>query len=183
MRIVDSQGNELTNVDYDKGTTEPHKLLIAHHDAVEPQEAVYDTVFVSKGEKGDLYEFRLVTPAVYGEEAWDEYEDVLLYTPYTAEQLADIAKKKEEEEKRQEELRKQAEAEAEKQKKNSEFLESAPTRVSTLEQDQMDTDEALTSLYEAMQKSQLDTDEALTSLYETISSNSNSTTDSDSTAN
>lgn len=171
MRIVDSQGNELTNVDYDKGTTEPHKLLIAHHDAVEPKEAVYDTVFVSKGEKGDLYEYRLVTPAVYGEEALDEYEDVLLYTPYTEEQLAEIEKQKAEQAKRDEEARKQAEVEAAKKKKNEEFLESAPDRVSTLEQSQLDTDETLTSLYEAMQKSQLDTDEALTSLYETISAN------------
>ena len=183
MRTVDAQGNELTNVDYDKGTTEPHKLLIAHHDAIEHKDAVYEDVLVYEGEKGKLYEYRLVSPEVYAEDAWDEYEDVLLYTPYTAEQLSDIAKKKEEKEKRQEELRKQAEAEAEKQKKNNEFLESAPTRVSTLEQDQLDTDEALTSLYEAMHKSQLDTDEALTSLYETISSNSNSTTDSGSTAN
>ena len=175
MRIVDAQGNEILNVDYDKGTTEPHKILIAHHDAIEHKDAVYENVLVYEGEKGKLYEYRLVSPEVYAQDAWDEYEDVLLYTPYTAEQLVEIAKQKEEEAKRLEELRKQAQIEEEKRKKNEEFLASAPDRVSTLEQSQLDTDETLTSLYEAMQKSQLDTDEALTSLYEAIASSSTDT--------
>ena len=153
MRIVDAQGNEISNVDYDKGTTEPHKLLIKHHDAVEHKDAVYENVLVYEGEKGELYEYRLVSPEVYAEDAWDEYEDVLLYTPYTDEQLAAIAKQKEEEAKRQEELRKQAEAEAAKKKKNDEFLASAPDRVASLEKSQIDTDEALTGLYEAITKS------------------------------
>ena len=104
MKIVDDKGNELTNVDYSKGTTQPHKLLVAHHDAVEHKDPVYENVKVYEGENGDLYEYRIVSPEVYAQDAWDEYEDVLLYTPYTEEQLAEIAKKKEEEEKRQEEL-------------------------------------------------------------------------------
>lgn len=156
--VLDVDGNAVANPDMEKGYTTPGKRLVQHHEAIQFAPAVYEDVLVSSvdasdetfGHEGELYEHRLVTPQVEYQPAWDEYEDVLIYTAYTAEELA----QKEKEKKDAEEARKQAEVEAaaqqKKQQEQQKFLDSAPERVSKLETSQLDTDQAIVSLYEAL---------------------------------
>lgn len=151
MKTVDKDGNVLKSVDYEKGYTNAGKLLVKHHDAVEYKEARYENVKVYENDKGDeLYEWRMIEPAVNAQDAWDEYEDVIVYTPYTEEELAKRAEEKAKNEQLQKEAEEKAKAQAEKDKQREEFLTAAPNRLDSLEQSQLDTDEAITSLYEAL---------------------------------
>lgn len=105
MRVVDQEGHEVQSPDLDLGRLEPGKVLVKHHEAVEAVPAVYEDQFVEEYENGGkLYKHVCVTPAVPGQAAWDEYEDVYVYVPYTEEELAEIeAQKQAEEERRQQE--------------------------------------------------------------------------------
>lgn len=76
-----------------------------------------------------------------------------IYHRYTDEELAFIEADKEK---------------AEKEARLEEFLTNGPTRLDALEDGKLETDEALTAIYETMLQRQLDTDEALTSLYDTM---------------
>ena len=109
MTIIDEQGQEIQDPDLSLGYLKEYRRLVAHHDAIEYQPPVYNEVVVKEYDNGGvLKERRLVTPAVEAQDAWDEYEDVLLYVLYTEEELAAI----EEEKKRQEEEAAKAEKEA-----------------------------------------------------------------------
>lgn len=100
MVIIDEQGHEIQDPDLSLGHLKEYRRLAAHHDAIEYQPPVYNEVVVKEYNNGGvLKERKLVTPAVKAQDAWDEYEDVLLYVLYTEEELAAI----EEEKKRQEE--------------------------------------------------------------------------------
>lgn len=106
MITIDEQGQEIQDPDLSLGYLKEYQRLVAHHDAIEYQPPVYNEVIVKEYDNGGvLKERRLVTPAVEAQDAWDEYEDVLLYVLYTEEELAAI----EEEKKRQEEAEKAAE--------------------------------------------------------------------------
>lgn len=106
MVIIDQQGQELQSPDLTLGYLKEYQRLVKHHDAVEYQPPIYDIVVVAEYDNGGvLKEQRLITPAVEAQEAWDEYEDVLLYVLYTEEELAAI----EEEKKQQEEAAAKAE--------------------------------------------------------------------------
>ena len=91
------------------------------------------------------------------QEPWDETEDVLAYVPYTEAELEEIEERK----RAEEEARKKAEAEAARRAEIEAWLDDAPAHVS-------DLDEAVVELYEAQAQAQLDTDEAITTLYETL---------------
>ncbi len=156
--VLDSDGNAVANPDMEKGYTTPGKRLVVHHEAIQFVPAVYEDVLVSSvdasentyGHAGETYEHRLVTPQVEYQPAWDEYEDVLIYTAYTAEELAQKEKEKKEAEEAQKRLEAEAAEEQKKQQEQQEFLNSAPQRISKLETSQLDTDQALVSLYEAL---------------------------------
>lgn len=76
--------NEL---DLENGYLKADKLFIAHHEAVEAQEAIYEKR-EEKLSNGSTQTWKdLVSPAVEAKEAWDEYEDIQVYIPYTAEEL------------------------------------------------------------------------------------------------
>lgn len=109
MTIIDEQGHDIQDPDLSLGHLKEYRRLVAHHDAIEYQPPVYNEVVVKQYDNGGvLKERRLVTPAIEAQDAWDEYEDVLLYVLYTEEELAAI----EEEKKRQEEEAAKAEEEA-----------------------------------------------------------------------
>lgn len=86
---------ELFDIDETKGKLIPDRLLI-HHDAVKAEAGVLDHYEVIKeypnGGK-DVKEIWKVEPKA-GKEAWDETQDILVYIPYTAEELAQIEKEK-----------------------------------------------------------------------------------------
>lgn len=156
--VLDADGNAVPNPDMEKGYTTPGKRLVQHHEAIQFAPAVYEDVIVSSvdasedtyGHAGETYEHRLVTPQVEYQPAWDEYEDVLIYIAYTAEELAQKEKEKKEAEEAQKQAQAEAAAQQKKQQEQQEFLNSAPQRISKLETSQLDTDQALVSLYEAL---------------------------------
>ena len=115
MRIVDQEGMELTNPDLSLGKLEPGKLLVEHHEAIEYVPPVYEDQLVEEYDNGGkLYNHVCVTPAVQGQDAWDEYEDVQVYVPYTEEELAEIEAQKQAEEEARQEAEKAAQEAAEK---------------------------------------------------------------------
>lgn len=89
MRIFNQEKTEeLENPDLSLGYLKQEKLLVAHHG---PQEEIlrqshYEVVAVYPNGGKDLQE---VVDAEYrpAKEAWDEYEDILVYIPYTEEEL------------------------------------------------------------------------------------------------
>ena len=113
MKIFDeSLTTELNNHDLEKGRLEPARHLVEHHEAVERVfhlEVMEGTVSL-ENPKGLRHEVEDVAPKA----AWDEWEDVQKYVPYTEEELAKIAADKKAEEERKateaEEMRKMQEA-------------------------------------------------------------------------
>lgn len=113
MKIFDeSLTTELKNPDLEKGRLEPARHLVEHHEAVERVfhlEVMEGTVSL-ENPKGLRHEVEDVAPKA----AWDEWEDVQKYVPYTEEELAKIAADKKAEEERKaaeaEEMRKMQEA-------------------------------------------------------------------------
>lgn len=79
---------EISNYDLAKGYLAPDKLFVQHHEAAEAKEAVYSTELIKEYPSGGKeYKMVIVTPAVEAKEAWDEYEDIQVYIPYTEEEL------------------------------------------------------------------------------------------------
>lgn len=111
MRVFDcTKTQELKEYDLSKGKLEADKLLIVHHDAVQAVEGKsveeIATELRSNGKSvetigSDLY---LVTEvyenggknvekiqpieAIPAKEPWDEYEDILIYVPFTESELS-----------------------------------------------------------------------------------------------
>ena len=94
MKILDENGNEILNPDLEKGHLEPDKLTI-HHDAVTAvaEQSHLKTVRVYPNGGQDV-EKVIDVPAVVGHDAYDEYENIQRYIPYTAAELAEIEKQK-----------------------------------------------------------------------------------------
>lgn len=81
-------------INYEKGYLKQDKLFIAHYEAVEAQEAVYQDREVVEENGGVSIYKDLVTSAVEAREAYDDYEDIQVYIPYTEEELTERANKK-----------------------------------------------------------------------------------------
>lgn len=95
MRIFDADNNEIFDPDLDKGRLEPEKLFVAHHEAVEGVQEVWHYGVVAEYPNGGKDVTRIVdVPGVQPQPAWDEYEDIQRYIPYTAEELAEIEESK-----------------------------------------------------------------------------------------
>jgi hypothetical protein len=89
MRIVDQNGIELSDFDPKKGYLVDRQLFIKHHEAVEAVEEIgHYEVVVEYPNGGKDVEWVVDTPGVEAREAYDEYEDVQQFIPFTAVQLA-----------------------------------------------------------------------------------------------
>lgn len=89
MRILDENGTEITSPDLEQGYLMEERILIAHHPATPavPEQWHYETI--REYENGGKDIERVVdVPGVEARAAWDEYETILRYTPYTEEELA-----------------------------------------------------------------------------------------------
>lgn len=90
MKIFNQEKTQELNkdeLDFLLGHLENDKLFIAHHDAVEAREAVYaDRIVQEESGFSSIYK-DLITPAVEAKEAYDEYEDIQVFVPYTEEEL------------------------------------------------------------------------------------------------
>ncbi len=97
MRILDKDGKELLSPDLSLGRLEADRLLTAHHPAVEPVEETWHYEVVAEYPNGGRDVKKVVDiPGVEGKDAWDEYEDIQRYIPYTQEELEEIQKAQEE---------------------------------------------------------------------------------------
>ena len=89
MRIFDENNNLLETVDKSKGYLKRDRLFLLHHkatEAVAPQ-GHYETV-KEYPNGGKEVAWVVDVPGVKAKEAWDEYEDILRFVPYTASELA-----------------------------------------------------------------------------------------------
>lgn len=177
MKVYDTEWNEVEDPDPELGRTEPARRLVARHEAVPERERIeeidYDNpikVYPNGGKDLRLVVVQEYSPPV---PAWDEYEDCLVYTPYTPEELAEIAERKAAEEAAREEAERKAAEEERRLAEREAVIDGAPERFGALEDTQLDHDEAIAALYEAQTQAQLDADEAITALYETMTGGSN----------
>lgn len=90
MRILDLNGTEVTNPDYDLGYTENETIVIAHHDPIEAVEEQwhYEVERVYPNGGRDLKRV-IDVKGVEAREAWDETEEILRWHPYSEQELAD----------------------------------------------------------------------------------------------
>lgn len=97
MRIFDeTKTYELlpTQIDYNKGRLVDDKKFIMHHEAIQAQAAVYIERLEHLPNGSAQIWKDLVTPAVESKDAYDEYEDIQVYIPYTAEELKEQLRNK-----------------------------------------------------------------------------------------
>jgi DNA primase large subunit len=96
MRIFnETKTIELTIYDLEKGYLKDDKLFIKHHEAVAEvkEKGHYEKRASKHSEYPDIF-WVVDTPRVRPQEAWDEYEDIQVYVPYTEEELAKIKQEK-----------------------------------------------------------------------------------------
>lgn len=91
MKIYDATlEHELQNPDMTLGKLETAKRVTVHHEAV-PASVRYEVMTGTvTADFPDGLRQEIKTPA---QDAWDEYEEVQRYVPYTDAELADIAEK------------------------------------------------------------------------------------------
>ena len=92
MRVFDENKTiELTDYDLEKGQLVADTLLVAHHDAVEAvEEQGHHEVVRTYPNGGKDVEWVVDVPGVEAKPAWDEYENILIYVPYTEKQIAEM---------------------------------------------------------------------------------------------
>ena len=86
MKIYDESGQLIATPDLDKGWLETAQCLVARHPEEPGRPAVTHTE-VMAGTK-NLRKLVVDQPEVPAKDAWDEYEAVQVYHPYTSEELA-----------------------------------------------------------------------------------------------
>ena len=93
MRILDVYDNEIENPDLALGYLQEDRVFVQRHGAVEPvaEQGHWETIAEYPNGGRDV-EWVVDVPGVEAAEAWDEYEDVLRYVRYTAEELAERAR-------------------------------------------------------------------------------------------
>ncbi len=96
MRIFnETKTVELESVDLSKGYLKDDELFVAHHEPVKEvkEKGHYERKASKHSEYPDIF-WVVDTPRVKPQEAWDEYEDIQVYVPYTEEDLAKIKQEK-----------------------------------------------------------------------------------------
>ena len=89
MRILDENNVEITSPDLSLGHLVEEEVFVAHHPAVEevPEQWHYVTIQEYPGGGKDVVKV-VDVPWVEAKAAWDEYETIRRYVPYTEEELA-----------------------------------------------------------------------------------------------
>ena len=87
---------ELSDYDISKGYVMSDRLFVAHHNAREASEEVghYEVIREYPNGGRDV-KWVVDKPAVAAREEYDEYEDILVFIPYTEEELAKMAAQRE----------------------------------------------------------------------------------------
>ena len=89
MRILDENNVEITSPDLSLGHLVEEEVFVAHHPAVEAvrERWHYETVYEYLNGGKDVVKV-VDVPGVEAKDAWDEYETIKRYVPYTEEELA-----------------------------------------------------------------------------------------------
>ena len=89
MRILDENNVEITVPDLTPGHLVEEEVFVAHHPAVEAvrERWHYETVYEYLNGGKDVVKV-VDVPGVEAKDAWDEYETIKRYVPYTEEELA-----------------------------------------------------------------------------------------------
>ena len=95
MRILDENNVEITSPDLSLGHLVEEEVFVAHHPAVEEvrEQWHYETVYEYLNGGKDVVKV-VDVPGVEAKDAWDEYETILRYVPYTEEELAALEAKR-----------------------------------------------------------------------------------------
>lgn len=96
MRIFNKdKTEELATYDEEKGYLSNDKLFIAHHEATQAveEQGHYETIAEYPNGGKDV-EWVVDIPEVEEREAYDEYEDILVFIPYTEEELENLREEK-----------------------------------------------------------------------------------------
>ena len=89
MKILDENNVELPSPDLSKGRLVEEQLFISHHPAVEAAAEQWHYETIAEYPNGGKDVKKIVDiPGVEAQDAWDEYETIQLYVPYTEEELA-----------------------------------------------------------------------------------------------
>lgn len=89
MRILDENNIEIENPDFTKGYLKEDSLFVRHHEAVEAVEEVGHWVTLREYPNGGKdVDWVVDIPAVEAKEAYDEYEEIHRFIPYTEKELA-----------------------------------------------------------------------------------------------
>lgn len=93
MRVIDENGNQLQDVDFNFGYYVVETIIIAHHPAQPyiPEEWHYE-VIAEYPNGGKDVEKVIDVQGQEARDAWDEYEDILRWHWYTEEELEARAK-------------------------------------------------------------------------------------------
>ena len=90
MKIYDVNDMEIEAPDLSKGYLTEERRLVAHHEAVEAvAEVGHYEVVAEYPNGGKDVAWVIDTPGAAPREAWDEYETVQIFHPYTAEEMAE----------------------------------------------------------------------------------------------
>lgn len=91
MRILDENNIEIENPDFAKGYLVEEEIFVRHHESIEAVEEIGHFKVVKEYPNGGKdVEFIVDTPAVEAKEAWDEYETIQRFVPYTEEALTNM---------------------------------------------------------------------------------------------
>ena len=96
MRILDENNVEIENPDLELGDLKEEKLFVAHHEAIEAVAEVFHYEYTVYSNGGRDRRKVVDVEAVEAAEAWDEYEDIFRYIPFTEEEMAERKKAAEE---------------------------------------------------------------------------------------
>lgn len=89
MKIFDSNNVEIESPNLSLGYLTEDKILIAYHEAVEAVEEQWHYETVAEYPNGGKDVAKVIdTPGAEAKDAWDEYETIQRYVPYTEEELA-----------------------------------------------------------------------------------------------
>lgn len=90
MRIFNTDNIELIEPDLTKGRLVSEKRFVTHHEAIEEVlEVGHYNVIMEYPNGGKDVEWVVDIPGTPAQEAWDEYEDILRFIPFTEIELAD----------------------------------------------------------------------------------------------
>ncbi len=93
MRILNEQNQEMTNPDLTVGKLVPDCLFLRHHEAVQEVEEQFHLEVKETYDSGG-HDMEKVIDVAYvpPQDAWDEYENIYRYIPYTPEELDQLNK-------------------------------------------------------------------------------------------